>query len=64
MKKKYQGSTKVKRAQFQALRKEFEILGMREGEKVEAYFSRTLTIANKMKAHGDRIDQQGVWRKF
>lgn len=34
LKQKYQGSTKVKRAQLQALRHEFELLGMKEGELV------------------------------
>lgn len=57
MKQKYQGSTKVKRAQLQALRREFEILGMKEVEKVNEYFARTLTIANKMKAQGERMEQ-------
>jgi hypothetical protein len=55
MKQKYQGSTKVKRAQLQALRKEFEVLNMKIGESVEEYFSRTLVIANKMSAHGDTM---------
>nr|KYP38155.1 Retrovirus-related Pol polyprotein from transposon TNT 1-94 [Cajanus cajan] len=35
MQQKYQGSTKVKRAQLQALRREFELLAMKEGEKVD-----------------------------
>ena len=48
MKQKYQGSTKVHRAQLQALRREFELLSMREGEKVDKYISRTLTVVNKM----------------
>ena len=39
MKQKYQSSTRVKRAQLQALRKEFEILQMKEGENVDAYFA-------------------------
>jgi hypothetical protein len=60
MRQKYQGSTKVKRAQLQALRREFEILGMKEGEKVDEYFARTLTIANKMKAHGERMEENVV----
>lgn len=53
MKQKYQGSTRVKRAQLQALRKEFESLHMKTGESVNEYFARTLTIANKMKANGE-----------
>ena len=55
MRQKYQGSTKVKRAQLQALRRDFETLHMKEGETVDDYFARTLTIANKMKAHGERM---------
>lgn len=47
MRQKYQGSTKVKRAQLQALRRDFETLHMKEGETVDDYFARTLTIANK-----------------
>jgi hypothetical protein len=57
MKRKYQGSTKVKRAQLQALRREFEILTMKDSETVDEYFSRTLAIANRMTAHGERMEQ-------
>ena len=57
MKQKYQGSTKLKRAQLQALRRDFETLHMKEGETVNNYFGRTLTIANKMKTHGDSMSQ-------
>ncbi|XP_024200681.1 uncharacterized protein LOC112204028 [Rosa chinensis] len=61
---KYQGSTKVKRAQLQALRREFEILQMQEGETVNEYFSRTLTIANKMKAHSERMEEIVIVEKI
>ncbi|XP_073262654.1 uncharacterized protein [Populus alba] len=64
MRLKYQGSTKVKRTQLQALRREFEILGMKEGEKIDEYFARTLTIANKMKAHGERMEQTIIIEKI
>lgn len=30
---------------------------MKEGETVEEYFSRTLTIANNMKAHSERMEE-------
>ncbi|KAL6311034.1 hypothetical protein AAG906_015925 [Vitis piasezkii] len=52
MKQKYQGSTRVKRAQLQALRREFE------------YFARTLTIANKMKIHGESMKQVVIIEKI
>lgn len=55
MKQKYHSSTKVRRAQLQVLRKEFETLSMKEGERVDSYLSRTLTVANKMKTHGEKV---------
>lgn len=64
MKQKYQGSTRVKRAQLQALRREFEVLQMKEGEKVNDYFARTLTIANNMKAHGEKVEQVMIIEKI
>ena len=63
MKQKYQGSTRVKRAQPQALRKEFEVLQMKEGESVDAYLARTLTIANKMKIYGEHMKQVVIIEK-
>jgi hypothetical protein len=63
MKRKYQGSTKVKRAQLQALRREFEVLAMGENETVNDYFARTLAIANRMTAHGETMAQVTVVEK-
>ena len=42
MKKKYQGSTRTKRALLQALRKDFEILQMKNDESVTSYFAKTM----------------------
>jgi len=64
MKQKFQGSNQVRRAQLQALQRDFEILHMKEGETVNAYFSRTLTIANKMKAHGETMSQTIITEKI
>ena len=54
---------KVKRAQLQALRREFETLYMKEGETVNNFFARTLTIANKMKTHGESMSQTIIIEK-
>ncbi|RVX13415.1 hypothetical protein CK203_021053 [Vitis vinifera] len=49
------GTARVQHAQRQALQKEFEVLNMKVGESVNEYFARTLTIANKMRVHGEKM---------
>ncbi|XP_014502993.1 uncharacterized protein LOC106763306 [Vigna radiata var. radiata] len=60
MKQKYQGSTRVKRAQLQALRKEFKLLTMKEGEKVDTFLGRTMSIVSKMKSNEEAVEQSVV----
>ncbi|XP_068319497.1 uncharacterized protein [Pyrus communis] len=64
LKQKYQGTARVKRAQLQALRKEFEVLHMKNGEIVNDYFGRTLAIANKMRTHGEKMDDVVIIEKI
>ncbi|GAU38535.1 hypothetical protein TSUD_320070 [Trifolium subterraneum] len=64
MQRKYQGSTRVKRAHLQALRREFEALAMKEDESVNDYFARTLAIANKMSAHGETLNHVTIVEKI
>ena len=64
MQQKYQGSTRVKRAQLQALRREFELMAMKDGEKVDSYLGRTLSIVNKMKSNGEVMDSSTVVSKI
>ncbi|XP_028080935.1 uncharacterized protein LOC114282454 [Camellia sinensis] len=60
LKNKYQGTTRVKHAQLQALRQEFETLHMKGDESVNDYFARTLAIANKMCIHGEKMGDVAV----
>lgn len=64
LKRKYQGTTRVKRAQLQALHKEFEVLHMKAGESVNDYFGRTLIIANKMRIHGEKMEDVVIIEKI
>ncbi|KAG8374722.1 hypothetical protein BUALT_Bualt10G0025500 [Buddleja alternifolia] len=64
MRKKYQGTAKAKRQQLQALRADFETLRMKSGESVSDYFSRVMTIVNKMRIHGDKSDDVTVVEKI
>lgn len=64
MKLKYQGSTRVKRAQLQALRRDFETLQMQIGEPVTNYCARTMEICNKMRFHGEKMDDNVIVEKI
>ncbi|KAG2404336.1 uncharacterized protein HKW66_Vig0112580 [Vigna angularis] len=64
IKQKYRVSIRVKRAQLQALRKEFELLTMKEGEKVDNFLGRTMTIVSKMKSNGEAVEQSVVVSKI
>ncbi|GAU14528.1 hypothetical protein TSUD_250700 [Trifolium subterraneum] len=64
MRTKYQGSTRVKRAQLQALKKDFEVLAMGDSKTVDEYFARTMAIANKMTACGERMTQVTIVEKI
>lgn len=64
MKKKYQGNAKAKRVQLQRLRTEFENLRMKSGESASDYLSRTMTIANKMRIHGEKMEDVTIIEKI
>ena len=64
MKKKYQDSSRVKRAQLQALRKDFETQQMKDGEFVTRYCARTMVITNKMRFHGEKMEDVAIVEKI
>ncbi|XP_068474716.1 uncharacterized protein [Phaseolus vulgaris] len=64
MKQNFQGSTRVKRAQLQALRRDFEMLQMKDGETINSYFARTLKIAKNMKVCGESMLENVITSKI
>ena len=64
MKKKYQGTTRAKRQQLEVFCLEFEMLQMRSGELVTDYISRMMEIVNKMRIHGDKIEDVLIVEKL
>ncbi|GJR34914.1 retrovirus-related pol polyprotein from transposon TNT 1-94 [Tanacetum coccineum] len=64
MKKKYQGSTRARRQQLQALRSEFDTIRMKPDEPVSDYFSQVMAIVNKMRIHGDKTEGVTVIEKI
>ncbi|CAL1371533.1 unnamed protein product [Linum trigynum] len=64
MKTKYQGSARVQKAQLQALRRNFEVLKMKEGETVTSYFSRVMVVANDMRNCGEEMPDVKIVEKI
>ncbi|XP_061996268.1 uncharacterized protein LOC133714197 [Rosa rugosa] len=64
MKKKFEGNARVKRSHLQALRREFETLDMRSGESLTYYFSRVMTVTNKMQVYGEDMQDAKVVEKI
>ncbi|XP_012468987.1 uncharacterized protein LOC105787087 [Gossypium raimondii] len=64
MKKKFHGSKRAKRQQLQALRSEFETLRMKSSESITDYFSRAMSIVNKMRIHGDKTNDVALFEKI
>ena len=62
MKRKYQDATRVKRAQLQLIRRDFEILQMQKGEAVNDHIGKVISLANKIRMHDDSIIDV-AWRK-
>jgi hypothetical protein len=49
---------------LQALRREFEILEMKEGETIVEYFSRVMTEANNMRNNGEAMQDIQIVEKI
>lgn len=63
MKAKFQGNERVQNAQLQRMKREFEILEMKNSESVTAYFSRVMVVANDMRNLGEDMPYAKVVEK-
>ncbi|CAL1397608.1 unnamed protein product [Linum trigynum] len=64
MKVKFQGSARVQKAQLQALRRNFELLEMKEGESITDYFGRVMIVANSMRNCGEDLTDVQIVEKI
>ncbi|KAH0765426.1 hypothetical protein KY285_001297 [Solanum tuberosum] len=64
MKKKYQGTARVNRAQLQTLRRDFKTLQMKKAKSVMSYCARTMEISNKMRFHGEKMNDVIIVEKI
>ena len=64
LKRKYGGNDRVKRSLLNSLRRDFEVLEMKEGETITEYFSRVMAVANKMRSNGEEMPDSKVVQKI
>lgn len=64
MKRKFGGSDRVKKSLLQKLRRDFEVLEMRESETVKEYFTRVLAVTNQMRSNGEIMNDSKVVEKI
>eukprot|EP00257_Ricinus_communis_P019754 XP_015578836.1 uncharacterized protein LOC107261770 [Ricinus communis] len=64
MKRKFGGNDKVKRSLLNSLRRDFVILEMKNGESITKYFTRIMTISNKMQSNREYMPNSKIVEKI
>ena len=64
MKKRFAGNDRVKRSMLQKLRRDFEVLEMKNTETIPDYFGRVLMIANQMRSNGEVMTDVKIVEKI
>ncbi|KAL4565654.1 hypothetical protein LXL04_029757 [Taraxacum kok-saghyz] len=64
MKQRFTGNERVKRSMLQKLRRDFEILEMKNSETIPEYFSRVLTVSNQIRSNGELIEDVKIVEKI
>ncbi|KAK9107817.1 hypothetical protein Syun_023828 [Stephania yunnanensis] len=64
LKKKFGGNERVKRSLLQTLRRDFEVLAMKNDENIDDYFRRVMTVSNKMRSNGENMPDSKIVEKI
>jgi len=64
MKKKFGGNERVKRSLLQTLRRDFEVLEMKNEESIDDYFGRVMSVSNKMRSNGEEMSDSKIVEKI
>ncbi|KAL4590443.1 hypothetical protein LXL04_003373 [Taraxacum kok-saghyz] len=60
MKRKFAGNANVKRSLLNTLKRDFEVLVMKNNESSSKYFARVMTISKKMRSNGEELSDSKI----
>ena len=63
LKSKFGGNAKVKKSLLNTLRRDFEILQMKQSESITEYFAKVTSVANQMRSNGETMPDTKVVEK-
>jgi RNase H-fold protein (predicted Holliday junction resolvase) len=63
LKSKFGGNAKVKKSLLNTLRRDFEILQMKQSESITEYFAKVTSVANQMRSNGEIMPDTKVVEK-
>ncbi|CAJ2666704.1 unnamed protein product [Trifolium pratense] len=64
LKEEFQGSDKVRAIKLQTLRREFELIKMKESETVKDYYTKIKELVSQMRSYGDNILDKRIVEKI
>ncbi|XP_022953047.1 uncharacterized protein LOC111455567 [Cucurbita moschata] len=64
MKKKFGGNERVKWSLLQTLRRDFEVLEMKNEENIDDYLGRVMAVSNKMRSNGEDMSDSKIVEKI
>ena len=56
--------TKVKIAELQTLRRNFESLDMKESETIDSFFTKLLGLVNQIRSNGETLEEERIVEKI
>ena len=61
--KAYQGMEKVKKSKLQLMRRDFEVICMKESDTIDSFFTFLIGLVTQMRSHGETVEERGIVEK-
>ena len=59
----YQGMDKVKTIKLQLMRRDFEVICMKESDTIDSFFTLIIGLVTRMRSHGEKVEERRIVEK-